>query len=327
MVFLITGIGTLGSALTKTLIRKGHKVRSYSRNEHHVKDFLSTLTPEEASRYSPIIGAVENLDRLRRACAKVDCVIHTAAMKRVDLVEYNPVPAIRTNIDGTINVIEACLDCGVNRALLISSDKARAPSTLYGATKLVGERLWLAANRYRGPLGAVFSVAIYGNVWGSEGSVMHEWRNQAKQDGQLTLTDPHMTRFHITIPQAVNFVVRATQEIKGERIWIPKLPTYQVKDLAMAFCEVFNLNYEKNVKIIGRRPTEKIHEELITENESPYVCHEDDWHFELDYRAVSQEGGWKYCSASKQAKRLPKSELVTMVRNWLVEIGDPVCET
>lgn len=324
MIYLITGIGTLGSALARRLLREGHKVRSYSRNEHMIKAFQQSLSPKENALYSPIVGAVEDIYRLRRACHFVDVLIHTAAMKTVDLVEYNPIPAVRTNIDGTINVIEAVLDCNVKRAIMISSDKARAPSTLYGATKLVGERLWLGSNKYRGAQGNVFSLVAYGNVWASKGAVCHEWRRQAKEDRCLLITDPKMTRFHITIDQAVEFVLRAVQKIAPGTYWVPKLPVYRLGDLAEAFCRVYHMEYPKNTRVVGRRPAEKIHEELITENESPYIIAEDEWHFVLNPLRLSQEGGWKYCSSSSKAKRLSVSYLETLTREWAKKIGDQV---
>lgn len=312
--YLITGgTGSLGTAITSRLLSEGHKVRTYSRNEHRIEALLRAIPKENHSRLSPIMGATEDLSRIRRAIRGVDFVIHAAAQKIIDLAEYNPTPCVVTDIFGTLNVIEACLDSGVCKAVLVSTDKARAPSTLYGASKLCAERLWNAANRYRGSTGGLFSAVAYGNVWGSRGSVIETWAQQA-QFGVLKVMDPKMTRFHITLDGAVNFVLRVVDEAEPETIWIPRLPAYRLGDLADAFGTVYKLS--RLCEVVGRRVAEKLHEELITENESPTVMYEDDSHFVLTPGRIHQAGGWSFTSASAKTRRLTLSDLIREVEIW-----------
>lgn len=313
-IYLITGgTGSLGTALTLRLLKEGHKVRTYSRNEHSIEKLQKAVPKEYHERLSPIMGATEDLSRIRRATRGVDVVVHAAAQKIIDLAEYNPAPAVMTNIFGTMNVIEACLDNSVKKAVFISTDKARSPSTLYGATKLASERLWNAANRYRGSRGGVFCALAYGNVWGSNGSVIQAWDLQS-QFGVLKVTDPQMTRFHITLDAAVDLVCRVVNEADPETLWIPRLPAYRVGDLADAFRAVYKL--DRPYEVTGRRLSEKLHEELITENESPMIAYEDDTHFVLTPNKIHQQGGWSFTSASAKTRRLSVEELTEEISKW-----------
>ena len=263
--WLITGgTGSLGTALTQALLSEGHKVRVFARDEHR-HDVLEKAIPKaHKANLSCLLGAVEDRRRLRRAVRGVEYVIHAAAQKVIDRAEYNPIECIQTNTLGSINVLEACIDAKVKRAVLVSTDKARAPSTLYGATKLCAERAWLAANRYRGSETGLFSACAYGNVWGSRGSVLQAFAEQA-QHGFLTLTDIECTRFHITIEQAVRFVRDAVDKADPGTLWIPKIPSYRVGDLATAFESIYEI--KKPRVVLGLRPAEKRHESLVSENE------------------------------------------------------------
>lgn len=248
-------------------------------------------------------------------------VIHAAALKRIDIAEYSPAEAIETNVNGTRNVLEAVLDLGdeIKRAILISTDKASAPCTLYGASKLAAERLWLAANRYRGCFPQPFVAVRYGNVWGSAGSVLPVWRDlqpSYKTVGDVTMvttspipvTDPAMTRFHITMIEAVVFVLAALDQAIPGTLWIPKLPSYRLGDLAEA--------WGGESIVTGRRPAEKLHESMIGADESQGIVDETDGHFALDPQSTAQAGGWAYQSSSSKSRKYTVEELREMIEQW-----------
>jgi UDP-N-acetylglucosamine 4,6-dehydratase len=207
------------------------------------------------------IGDVRDVNRLRRALQNVDVVVHAAALKQVPACEYNPIEAVATNIEGARNLVDAALDCGVKRVLALSTDKATAPINLYGATKLVAEKLFVQANAYRGMEGARFACVRYGNVVGSRGSVVPLFLQQ-RLSGKLTITDKNMTRFWITLDQGVRFVISCIEQMHGGEVFIPKLPSMKVTDLAVALAP------ECEVEVIGIRPGEKLHELLISEDEA-----------------------------------------------------------
>jgi len=313
VVYLITGgTGSLGTALTLELLNQGHKVRAYARSEHGHEALEAAVPKEHHSRLSCLIGDVRDRDRLIRAAQGATYIIHAAAQKVIPLAEYNPGDCVKTNIQGTMNVIEAALTTGSMKALLVSTDKARSPSTLYGATKLCAERLWLAGNRYTGNEG-IFSCVAYGNVWGSKGSVIEAFDHQRKTLGFLQVTEPEMTRFHITLPQAVSLVLRACQEAAPGTLWIPRLPSYRVGDLAQAYQRTNGMFSEPS--IVGRRVAEKMHEELISETESLTITHEDSWHFVLDPRQPTGKPSWSYNSSSNRI-RLSVSQLEEQILEW-----------
>jgi len=210
-----------------------------------------------------LIGDVRDKERLSRAMNGVDIVVHAAALKHVPICEYNPIEAVRTNIDGTSNVIEAALDNGVKKAVAISTDKAVRPVNLYGATKMVAEKLFVQANAYSGEKGTIFSCVRYGNVVGSSGSVIPLFMEQKRQ-GEITVTDPRMTRFWITMEQGIQFVVDSIEKMRGGEIFVPKIPSTKITDLADAIAP------NTRMKIVGVRPGEKIHEELMTAEESAH---------------------------------------------------------
>lgn len=264
-VYLITGFtGTLGSELTRRLLSQGHKVRGVARGEHRIEALRKSIPEEHLSRLSPFVGDVRDRWRMWRAFDGVEYVIHGAALKVVGRCEYDPEEAIRTNIDGTASVINACLDTGVKRAVFISSDKACAPHNLYGMTKATGERLWIAANRYSAGKGTEFVAVRWGNVFSSNGSVIPVWREQMKK-GPITITDAKCTRFHFQLPAAIDFLFKALHEANPGDLRVPLLPSYLLRDLAEAIAP----GHPR--KIIGLQPGEKRHELMINSHESVYA--------------------------------------------------------
>lgn len=289
LTFLITGgTGTIGTALTRELLTQGHKVRAFARNEHSHERLISLIDSSARDRLSNLIGDVRDRSRMMLACQGADIVIHAAAMKIIPRCEYDPQEAIRTNVNGTENVADAVLACDVSKAIFVSSDKARAPCTHYGATKLVAERAWLASNVYWGGRPHRFAAVVYGNVFGSRGSALHAFRAQAKL-GKIQITDKRCTRFHITIDQAVALILRACRDAEPGEIWVPKLPAYKVTDLAEAIAPAMEQ------EIIGLRPSEKVHELLVTEDESAYAREEKGHYIVTPNHAVGK-GGWDYHS-------------------------------
>lgn len=257
---LITGgSGTLGTALVKKLLTADvQRIVVYSRGEHRQETMAKELTDE---RLRFFIGDVRDEHRLEMAMRDVDTVIHAAALKVVPSCEYNPFEAVQTNIIGAQNVIQACLRTGVARAITTSTDKAVNPINLYGATKLAAEKLFIAANNLSGDKGCRFSVVRYGNVLGSTGSVVPYYRQLAADGASLPITHLDMTRFWITLDQAVEFVLINLMMMRGREIFVPKLPSMKIIDLVTTISD-------RPVDIIGIRPGEKIHEVLITEDES-----------------------------------------------------------
>ena len=254
----------MGNALTKYILSTFPKIKRlviFSRDEQ--KQFqMSQKYPE--SKFPCIrffIGDVRDYDRLSRAIKDIDFVIHAAAMKHVHIAEYNPDECIKTNIGGAENVIRACLENNVADVVALSTDKACAPINLYGATKLTSDKLFIAANNIKGSKNIRFSVVRYGNVMGSNGSVIPFFKDKSKT-GVLPITDPKMTRFNISIEDGVKMIMNAFENAWGGEIFIPKIPSYKIMDIANTICE----KCEK--KIIGIRPGEKIHEEMITPSDS-----------------------------------------------------------
>jgi UDP-N-acetylglucosamine 4,6-dehydratase len=215
------------------------------------------------------IGDVRDPERLRRAFNDVDVVIHAAALKQVPACEYNPFEAVKTNIFGAQNVIDAAIDCGVKKVLAISTDKAVNPINLYGATKLCAEKLFVQGNSYSSASSAKFSCARYGNVVGSRGSVIPIFLQQ-RENGKITVTDKRMTRFWITLEQGVRFVIHCLEQMQGGEIFVPKIPSMRVTDLAEAVAPGCDM------ETIGIRPGEKLHEALISNDETRSTVEFDD---------------------------------------------------
>ncbi|MDG2146997.1 MAG: UDP-N-acetylglucosamine 4,6-dehydratase (inverting) [Flavobacteriaceae bacterium] len=265
---LITGgTGSLGRAITDHLIKTKKKLKKLiilSRDEQ--KQFLmSKIYSEEKYpfiRY--FIGDVRDKDRLKRAFKNVDYVIHAAAMKHVPIAEYNPDECIKTNVNGAQNVISASLDSGVKKVIAISTDKACSPVNLYGATKLTSDKLFIAANNFKGRSSISFSVVRYGNVMGSKGSVIPFFMKM-KKNGLIPITDPKMTRFNITLKESIEIIFYAIENSLGGELFVPKIPSYNIMELAEAIAP----NIKK--EIIGVRPGEKIHEEMISTSDSDFT--------------------------------------------------------
>lgn len=262
---LITGgTGSLGKALTKTILKKWPNISRliiYSRDEQ--KQFLMAQQ-YDVKNYPMIryfIGDVRDFERLKRAFVDVDYVIHAAAMKHVHIAEYNPDECVKTNIGGAENVIKASLESNVKSIVALSTDKACAPINLYGASKLTSDKLFIAANNLAGNKNIKFSVVRYGNVMGSNGSVIPFFMEK-KKEGKLPITSPKMTRFNISIESGVDMVLHALNNAWGGELFVPKIPSYKILDVAKAVCS------KCDIKIVGIRPGEKIHEEMITESDS-----------------------------------------------------------
>jgi UDP-N-acetylglucosamine 4,6-dehydratase len=262
---LITGgTGSFGRAFVKTVLARFPKIRRlvvFSRDELKQYEMSQEFSDLEYGGLRYFLGDVRDYSRLRQALEGVDTVVHAAALKQVPAAEYNPYEFIKTNVMGAENLIRACLDEGVRRVVALSTDKAAAPINLYGATKLCSDKLFIAANNIRGNRDIRFSVVRYGNVMGSRGSVIPFFLAK-KSTGSLPITDPEMTRFNITLGEGVELVLQALDAGLGGEIFIPKIPSYRVKDVASAIAP------ECNHSVIGIRPGEKIHEEMITVSDS-----------------------------------------------------------
>jgi UDP-N-acetylglucosamine 4,6-dehydratase/5-epimerase len=268
-VILVTGgTGSFGNQFAETVLKKHNPeaIRIFSRGEKLQYDMEQKFHDD---RLRFFIGDVRDRNRLSRAMTDVDIVVHAAALKQVPACEYNPIEAIRTNVDGAVNVIDAALDNKVKKVMAISTDKAVHPVNLYGATKMTAEKLFVQANSYAGTQDTKFSCVRYGNVIGSRGSVIPLFLKQKKQ-GVLTITDADMTRFWLTLEQGVNFVINSISKMKGGEIFIPKIPSMKIMDLAEAIAP------DAKKKIIGIRPGEKIHEVLMTCDESRHSKEFDD---------------------------------------------------
>lgn len=262
---LITGgTGSFGQKFIETLINKYPKVKRvvvYSRDELKQFEMAQRFPPSKYPQLRFFIGDVRDGARLKRACEGIDLIIHAAALKHVPIAEYNPMECINTNIFGAENVINAALDSGVKKVVALSTDKAAAPINLYGATKLCSDKLFIAANNMKGDRELSFSVVRYGNVMGSRGSVIPFFLKM-KDQGKLPITDTNMTRFNITLEEGVDMVLYAIKNAWGGEVFVPKIPSYKITELAEAVCP----KCEKPV--IGIRPGEKIHEEMITESDA-----------------------------------------------------------
>jgi UDP-N-acetylglucosamine 4,6-dehydratase/5-epimerase len=258
-ILLTGGTGSFGKHFCEVMIKKYQPkvVRVYSRDELKQHEMRQKYG-EKYLRY--FIGDVRDADRLRRAMEGADIVVHAAALKQVPACEYNPLEAVKTNIHGAQNVIDAAIDTGVKRVIALSTDKAVNPVNLYGATKLCAEKIFIQGNSYRGTRGTLFSCVRYGNVIGSRGSVIPLFKDQ-KKAGKVTITDIHMTRFWLTLDQAVDLVINALEHMQGGEIFVPKIPSMKIIDLAKAIAP------ECEIEVIGIRPGEKLHEVLFSEED------------------------------------------------------------
>jgi len=291
---LITGgTGSFGKKFIQVMLKEYHpeKIIIYSRDELKQYEMQNSGINDPRLRY--FIGDVRDLDRMKRAFQGVDIVVHAAALKQVPACEYNPFEAVKTNILGTENVIDAALDMGVKKVLAISTDKAVNPVNLYGVTKLAAEKLVIQSNSYAGGRETRLSCVRYGNVVGSRGSVVPVFLKQ-RATGRLTVTDERMTRFWISLEQGVHFVIRCIEQMHGGEVFVPKIPSMKVKDLAAAVAPEAEITYT------GIRPGEKLHEVLISEDEARNTV-------EFDDMFIVQPSGttWFGRDWEKLGKKLP----------------------
>jgi len=265
---LITGgTGSFGKAFVKKVLTNWPYIKRlviYSRDEQKQYHMAMEYPFGQYPQVRFFIGDVRDFDRLKRALKGIDYVIHAAAMKHVPIAEYNPMECIKTNIFGAENIINASLETDVQKVVALSTDKAAAPINLYGATKLASDKLFIAANNIRGANPIKFSVVRYGNVMGSNGSVIPFFLKKRK-DGVLPITDPCMTRFNISLDEGVDMVLHALHTAWGGELFVPKIPSYKIMDVAMA------IGPACKHEVVGIRPGEKIHEEMITSSDSFYT--------------------------------------------------------
>lgn len=320
---LITGgTGSFGKEFVKTIFQRWPDVKRlviYSRDEQ--KQFqMSHEYPE--NKYPALrlfIGDVRDFERLKRACQSIDYIIHAAAMKHVPIAEYNPDECVKTNVMGAENVIRAALETNVEKVVALSTDKACAPINLYGATKLTSDKLFIAANNIKGSKNISFSVVRYGNVMGSNGSVMPFFLKM-KSKGVIPITDPNMTRFNISLSEGVDMVLHALETAWGGELFVPKIPSYKITDVAEAIAP------ECKQEVVGIRPGEKVHEEMITSSDSfttydlgkYYVILPQARSWELDdfikhFKAVKVPTGFNYNSGTN-TEWLSVADLRKMIR-------------
>lgn len=298
---LVTGgTGSFGKKFISTVLKRYNpkKIIIYSRDElkqSEMQQIDEFKKHDEILRY--FIGDVRDLPRLLKAMEGVDIVIHAAALKQVPAIEYNPFEAVKTNVIGGQNVIDACLEKGVHKVIALSTDKAAGPINLYGATKLTSDKLFISANNYKGWRDIRFSVVRYGNVMGSRGSVIPFFLKKEKE-GIFPITDERMTRFNITLQQGVDFVLFCLERMWGGELFVPKIPSYKILDLAKA------IDSNCKIEVVGIRPGEKIHEEMITETDAINTIEFEDYFVILPsiklwdvekFRLESNSKPGKYC--------------------------------
>lgn len=304
-VVLVTGgTGSFGKKFTRKALELGvKKIIVFSRDELKQYEMKQEFRDE---RIRFFIGDVRDKNRLYRAFDGVDIVIHAAAMKHVDACEYNPFEAVKTNIHGAQNIVEAAIDRGVEKVIALSTDKACSPVNLYGATKLASDKLFVAANAYVGEKKTRFSVVRYGNVVGSRGSVVPFFK-KIKHTGKLPITDERMTRFWITLDQGVQFVLDNLERMYGGEIFVPKIPSMKVTDLAKA------IGPECEIDVIGIRPGEKLHEAMIMEDDARHTIEFD------SYYVIQPELSWWSQEQLNGGKLLPDGFAYTSDNNteWL----------
>lgn len=299
VVMVTGGTGSFGKQFVEVMLQefKPAKLIVFSRDELKQHEMRVAGFDHPSLRY--FIGDVRDVERLRRAMHGVTVVVHAAALKQVPACEYNPMEAIKTNILGSSNVIEAALDAGVKKVLALSTDKAVNPVNLYGATKLAAEKLFVQSNAYAAGTSTRFSCVRYGNVVGSRGSVVPIFIRQ-RQNGKLTITDDRMTRFWLTLEQGVRFVIHCIEQMQGGEVFVPKIPSTRIIDLARVIAP------EAEYDIVGIRPGEKLHEVLIAEDEARSTVEREDmfivkpaatlWQRDLAYEGHSLPDGFRYAS-------------------------------
>jgi|TARA_B100000809_G_scaffold108607_1_gene107079 UDP-N-acetylglucosamine 4,6-dehydratase/UDP-glucose 4-epimerase len=324
-VLITGGTGSLGQAITKRLLEMDVRaIRIFSRNESKQIQMESKFQDQ---RLRFLLGDVRDYGRLEMALEDVDIVFHTAALKHVPKIEYNPFESIKTNVIGSQNVIDACLKSNVERAVCIGTDKAVSPLNTYGSTKLLMEKLFVAANNYlnREKYRTIFLAVRYGNVLGSSGSVIPKFIEQIKSNKSVTITDPEMTRFSITMNEALDFIFNSVNIAKGSEIFVPKLRAYNIMDVKNALAELLS---DTNEKITGIRTGEKLHETLINEDEiryswdlknmymiaSPLYNLFNDKNIKESYQGIKKIDNMEKYS-SDTVERIPIKDLKTIIKN------------
>ncbi|EGG93729.1 UDP-N-acetylglucosamine 4,6-dehydratase [gamma proteobacterium IMCC1989] len=291
---LITGgTGSFGHTFVPMTLEKYNPSRLVIFSRDEMKQWEMAKLYGDDPRVRFFIGDVRDKDRLHRALDGIDYVVHAAATKIVPTAEYNPFECIKTNINGAINLIEACLDQNVKRVVALSTDKASSPANLYGATKLASDKVFIASNSYAGAKQTCFSVVRYGNVMGSRGSVIPFFQEQ-KKHGEVPITDPRMTRFMITLEEGVNLVWHAFNDMVGGEIYVKKIPSMTIGDIAQSVAP------DAKQKIIGIRPGEKLHEQMISPEDAAYTYEYSDY-----YKILPAINGW-----SQDPKRINDGTLV-----------------
>ena len=297
---LITGAtGSFGKAFIAKVIRDYPSISRivvYSRDELKQWELQQTYPQEKYKQLRFFLGNIRDKDRLKRALEGIDTVVHAAALKQVPAAEYNPMEFVKTNVLGAENLIQACIDTDVKRIVALSTDKAAAPVNLYGATKLCSDKLFVAANNIKGSRDIKFSVVRYGNVMGSRGSVIPFYLDK-KKTGVLPITDPNMTRFNITLKEGVEMVIWALENALGGEIFVPKIPSYRITDIAEA------IGPECQKRIIGIRAGEKIHEEMITSSDSLNTIDLGEYYAILPSDGLMQK---RYSEEGINAKEVPE---------------------
>ena len=317
------GTGSLGNALTKRLLDEGaDTIRIFSRNESKQLEMESKFNDD---RLRFLIGDIRDYERLERAVEDIDIVFHAAALKHVPVIEYNPFEAIKTNILGSQNVINACLHENVERAICVGTDKAVSPLNTYGATKLLMEKLFVTAKNYlnKERHETKFIALRYGNVLGSSGSVIPKFIEQIKNKEKITITDPNMTRFSISMDEALDFILKAAELGKGSEIFVPKLRAYSIIDVKEALFELLDKTDEET---IGIRPGEKLNEILVNQDEMKYCWDYNDVYLLVNpsvqrfIKTLDQYSGKKKIDnidvySSDNVPRIPKDELKQIILN------------
>lgn len=293
-VLVTGGTGSFGRSFIRQVLEDHEPARVvvFSRDELKQYELRQSIGSDDRMRF--FLGDVRDRERLRRALSGVDVVVHAAALKQVDTAEYNPGEFVRTNVLGSENVIEAAIDAGVERVVALSTDKASSPANLYGATKLTADRLFISSNHYAQAGGTRFAVVRYGNVMGSRGSVIPLFRGIAARGGPIPITDFRMTRFWITLPQAVRFVIFALGDMSGGELYVPRIPSMRVVDLAEAIAPGME------VIEIGMRPGEKLHEEMISVADARMTVERDDCY--IVRPTVALWGGFREASGTPVAE-------------------------
>jgi len=308
-VLVTGGTGSFGKRFVDIMLReyRPHKLIVFSRDELKQHEMRQIWRDGTGSPIRYFVGDIRDRDRLYRAMRGVDVVVHAAAMKQVPACEYNPFEAVQTNVHGAQNIIDAAIDTGVKRVIALSTDKAVNPVNLYGATKLVAEKLFVQGNAYVGnaPAGTRFACVRYGNVVGSRGSVIPLFLKQ-RETGRITVTDERMTRFWITLDQGVRFVIRAAEQVAGGEVFVPKIPSMHIMDLVNAIAPGCR------VELTGIRPGEKLHESLLSDHEGAHTLEYEDMY------VVQPEFDWSH-NERHDGKPLPDGFRYTSDANsrWL----------